>query len=478
MKRARSPRSGASAAFPDLALARGIRRVHFVGIGGSGMNGIAEILVRMGFRVTGSDLRVNPAVERLAALGCTVFEGHRAENAAGADVVVVSSAVPPDNPELHQARADRVPVIPRAEMLGELMRMKYAVGVAGAHGKTTTTAMAALLLHHAGMDPTVVIGGRLSHFDANARLGLGPCMVAEADESDGSFLKLFPTVAVVTNIDAEHLGHYGNMGNLCRAFVDYVNRVPFYGGAVLGIDNGLVRAMVPVINRRYVTFGFAGDARVRGENYRAGEEGSRFRVYRGKEALGEVSLAIPGRHNAQNALAVVAVGLELEIPMRTIGEALALFRGADRRFQTRGVARGVRVVDDYGHHPTEIRATLEAARGIARGRVIAVFQPHRYSRVHALWDDFCAAFGDADAVWCTEIYPAGEDPIPGVTGEALAVGTRCRDGKAGFCPSFGALARRIAREAAPGDLVITFGAGNIHQVCGEILSQLSAGVEK
>jgi UDP-N-acetylmuramate--alanine ligase len=450
------------------------KRIHLVGIGGIGMSGIAEVLLNLGFEVSGSDLRATAVTERLASLGGRIFQGHNAGQVAGADVVVVSSAVLPDNPEVAQARGLQVPVIPRAEMLGELMRLKYALAVAGSHGKTTATSMIAVVLHHAGLDPTVVIGGRLNIFGSNARLGQGDYLVAEADESDGSFLKLFPSLAVITNIDAEHMSHFQTMENLDRAFVEFANRVPFYGAAVLCLDDPRVRNILPAVERRQITYGFDPAADVRAGEPVPDGEGSRFEVYARGQALGPFRLHVPGRYNVQNALAAVAAGLDLGLPPDVIREGLALFRGVDRRFQTKGVCRGVRVVDDYAHHPTEIRATLAAARSVTRGRVIALFQPHRYTRVRDLWREFAAAFAGADVLFCTPIYPAGEAPLPGVTSEALLADIRLHGPReARYAADFPELARQVAGLAAPGDLVITFGAGNIYQA-GELLLQLLA----
>ena len=473
------PLSQNTGLFPTMAFQRGMRRVHFVGIGGSGMSGIAEVLSAMGFEVSGSDTRSTPVTERLARLGCQVFEGHSAGNVQDADVVVVSSAVPASNPEVFHAKTRHIPVIPRAEMLGELMRMKFSVGVAGAHGKTTTTSMIAMILQRAGLDPTVIIGGRLSHFDANARLGSGTILVAEADESDGSFLKLFPAVAVVTNLDAEHLNYYGCMECIHLAFLDYVNRVPFYGTAILCLDDPYLRAMLPEIGRRVVTYGFCEDACFRASNLQADGVRMSFVVARKGAPLGRFELSIPGRHNVLNALAAIAVAVEFSAPLEVIGETLAQFHGADRRFQLRGEVGGVRVVDDYGHHPTEIKATLDAARGVTGGRVIAIFQPHRYSRVRDLWAEFSGAFEQADMVHCLPVYPAGEQPIPGVDGETLAVAVAAASGTpCVFQADFAALAEIIAADARPGDLVITFGAGNVSQVCALVLAALPGEGER
>lgn len=455
------------------ALYRRARRVHFVGVGGIGMSGIAEVLLNLGFEVSGSDLRDTEITRRLARLGARVAAGHAAGHLDGADVVVVSTAIGPDNPEVRRARELRIPVIPRAEMLGELMRMKFAVAVTGTHGKTSTTSMIAVLLHHAGVDPTAVVGGRLNIFDSSARLGQSEFLVAEADESDGSFLQLFPTVAVVTNIEPEHMEHFGTLDRLLDAFTAFVHRLPFYGTAILCLDDPNVRVILPRLDRRIRSYGFRPDADIRAEKIAIEPAGSRFDVVQQGASLGTFRLAVPGRHNVQNALAAVAVGLELGLAPDAIRAALAEFQGVDRRFQLRGTRRGVRVVDDYGHHPTEIRVTLEAARATGPRRLIAVFQPHRYSRVAALGGEFATAFGGADAVFATAIYPAGEAPLPGVSGRALADAIR-----AGGHPDvryeedFHRLAGAVAELAAAGDLVVVFGAGNINQVSPLILEAL------
>lgn len=450
-----------------------IRRVHFVGIGGIGMSGIAEVLANLGFDVSGSDLRATPVTQRLTSLGCRVGTGHSADQVEGADVVVVSSAIDVTNPEVRRARELGVPVIPRAEMLAELMRMKFSTAVAGSHGKTTTTSMVSILQHHAGLDPTVIIGGRLNIFGSNARLGSGEYLVAEADESDGSFLHLFPSLAIVTNIDAEHMGHYGTLENLRHAFIDFVNRVPFYGAAILCLDDPNVQTILPSVDRRVLTYGFT-----RSADLRAGEpvpegEGSRFEAWFRGDPLGTFRLHVPGRHNVLNALATVATGLELGIGVPVIASALEEYRGVDRRFQTRGTARGVRVVDDYGHHPTEIRATLQAARSIAQGRVMALFQPHRFTRLRDHWDDFATSFYDADTVLVTDVYTAGEEPLDGISGETITEAIRSHGHRhVTFVGGLEALAAAAAREAREGDLVIAFGAGSITQACPLILQHL------
>ncbi|HEY3354761.1 MAG TPA: UDP-N-acetylmuramate--L-alanine ligase [Polyangia bacterium] len=450
-------------------------RIHFVGIGGIGMSGIAEVLLNLGYAVSGSDLRDNDSTRRLAALGGRIAVGHRAENVGEADVVVTSSAVRPQNPEVEAARARQIPVIPRAEMLAELMRMKYGVAVAGSHGKTTTTSLIATVMSAAGMDPTAVIGGKLPQLGSNARLGQGEYLVAEADESDGSFMKLTPTVAVVTNIDPEHLDHYGDLATLTRTFVDFVNKIPFYGLAVLCLDHPQVQAILPAVEKRHVTYGTALQADYRACDVRPNGLETRFRaLVRGAE-VGEVCIAMPGAHNVLNALATLAVADFLEIPFAVTRAALASFAGVQRRFTIRGEAGGVVVVDDYGHHPEEIKATLAAARGAFPGRrIVAVFQPHRYSRAAALKAEFATAFYQADRVLCGDVYAAGEDPIAGVTGRALADLIRAHGHKAvAYGGPVATLTNQLAGEVAAGDVVITLGAGDVWQVGAELLKRLA-----
>jgi len=455
------------------------RHIHFVGIGGIGMSGLAELLANLGYVVSGSDLRASAITARLETLGVRVFTGHRAEQVGGADVVVVSSAIRPDNPEVVEAARRRIPVIPRAEMLAELMRLRYGVAVAGSHGKTTTTSMIALMLERGGLDPTAVIGGRLSAFGSNARLGRGDVMVAEADESDGSFLRLSPAIAVVTNIDREHVDHYGTFDRLCEAFVDFANRVPFHGAVVACADDPVVARLLPRVTRRVVTYGLAApEAAVRGVAAEVTAAGSSCRVEQAEAAgggrrLGEIRLTVPGRHNLANALAAVAVGLELGLDFATIAGALAEFPGAERRFQTIGEAAGVRVVDDYGHHPTEIAAVLDAARlGPAR-RLLVVFQPHRYTRTAALLPEFGRALAAADEVVLAPVYPAGEEPLPGVTAEAVADAVRAaRSIPVHVVAALDEVVPCVAGIAREGDLVITLGAGSIGTVAPRILEAL------
>jgi UDP-N-acetylmuramate--alanine ligase len=448
------------------------QRIHFIGVGGSGMSGIAEVLITMGYQVTGSDLKPGDVTDRLVRLGGRVFPGHHPSNVAGAQVVVFSSAVKPDNPELVAARAAGIPVIGRAEMLAELMRMKYGVAVGGSHGKTTTTSMVAAVLARAGLDPTIVVGGRLHALGTNARLGHGQFLVAEADESDGSFLRLNPAVTVVTNIDREHLDHYAGIEEVRQAFIYFANRVPFYGVAVLCIDDPQVREILPQVTKRTLLYGTREEAEVRATNVELVPHGSRFTVRSTGRDLGSIELQLPGAHNVLNALAAVAVGLELEVAFEQIAEALAGFRGVSRRFETRGTVGEVRVVDDYGHHPTEIAATLAAARGLG-GRTLVLFQPHRYSRTAALREEFGSCFDLADHVWVLDIYAAGEAPIPGVTSHSLVESAAAHGaGHVEYAPDPSAAAAAIAAEARPGDTVLTLGAGDVWRLGDEILGRL------
>ena len=456
------------------------RHIHFVGIGGIGMSGIAELLANLGYQVSGSDAKLSAVTARLASLGVEVREGHAAQHVGQADVVVVSSAIRPLNPEVIEARRRHVPVIPRAEMLAELMRLRFGIAVAGAHGKTSTTSMIAHVLERVGLDPTVVIGGKLSTFGSNAKLGRGDVMVVEADESDGSFLRLSPAIAVVTNVDREHLDHYGDFEKVRAAFVEFANKVPFYGSTVACTDNLPLRELVPHFTRRVITYGIdSADADLFGEDVRFEDGRSRCRVLRrvqGRprpEVLGELSLGVPGRHNVQNAIAAIAVAVELEIePSRAIA-ALADFRGADRRFQVLGVEGGVTVVDDYGHHPTEITAVLEAARTVGPRRVVVAFQPHRYTRTQSLCAEFGIALAGADEVVLTDIYAASEEPIPGVTIETVAESVMAHTrAPVHVVGDLAEVAPRLAALARDGDLVITLGAGSIGTVGPRVLQAL------
>ena len=455
------------------------RHIHFVGIGGIGMSGIAELLLNLGYRVSGSDLRESDITRRLQDLGGDVRIGHDAANVRDADVVVLSSAVSESNPEVAAARKlDRVPVIRRAEMLAELMRLKYSVLVAGAHGKTTTTSMVSTVLARGGMDPTVVIGGRLNAWGTNAKLGSGDFVVAEADESDGTFLYLTPTIAVVTNIDEEHLDFYRDLDHIRQTFKEFINRVPFYGRVVLCIEDANVRSLLPLEGKRFYTYGFSPDADFQAKDIRMDGFTTTYRAFfRGKE-LGEMEIRIPGRHNVLNSLAAVAVGHELELQWPDIRAGLRDMTGVQRRFQVKGEAGGVLVLDDYGHHPTEIRAVLETLSSCYPDRRrIVVFQPHRYSRTQALMKEFADCFGNSrDKLFVTEIYAASETPLPGIDGERLvreilATGR----GDVHFCSSPAALSAQLRTVVLPGDVVVTLGAGNIYRVGEMLLDDLNGG---
>lgn len=449
-------------------------RVHFVGIGGVGMSGIAEVLLNLGYHITGSDLRENEATRRLRALGAEVHIGHDAANLAhDLSVVVISTAVKFSNPEVLAARERLIPVIPRAEMLAELMRMKYGIAVAGSHGKTTTTSMIAEVLSRAGMDPTMVIGGRVRSLGSSAKMGKGDILVAEADESDGTFLMLSPAIAVVTNIDREHLDFYGTTEELTEAFVEFINKVPFYGVAVLCLDHPRVRGLLPKARKRCVTYGFSPDADFSAEHLSFDRMNVAFSVRRGQKPLGEVDLRLPGRHSVANALAAVAVAHELGIDFALVAEALGAFAGIHRRSEVKGEVGGVMVMDDYGHHPVEIDVTL---KGIAEGwgrPLTVVFQPHRYSRTRDLLDDFITAFDRADRLILTEIYGAGEEPIEGVSGAQLYQAIQRRGHMdVEFVPRAAEIPARVCAQAAPGDIVITLGAGDIYKVGEDLLELL------
>ena len=449
------------------------QHAHFVGIGGIGMSGIAEILLNLGMKVSGSDLRRGPVTDRLAQLGATIYEGHEAAHVVGATVVVASSAVSSSNPEVREAQARKIPVIQRAEMLAELMRLKYGIAIAGMHGKTTTTSMVASVLGAGGLDPTVVVGGRVDALGSNARLGTTQYLVAEADESDRSFLKLSPILAVVTNLDREHMDCYRDMADVEHAFLAFMDKVPFYGAVTACIDNPQLAAILPSVRRRVFTYGVSTGAAYRLE-FLGTVPGSysRFLVSTSKGPLGPFELHVPGRHNVLNATAAVAIAHQLEVSPEKIAEGLNHFRGVDRRFQQRGQARGVTVVDDYGHHPTEIRATLAAARECDYRRILVVFQPHRYSRTHDLIEEFGGAFQDAETVIVLPIYAASEDPIPGVTAESLA--SRIKGPRVQYVPDFAAAVAAVAAEAREGDLILTLGAGSVSQLAPQILAALGA----
>ncbi len=457
---------------------RKIQHIHLVGIGGSGMSGIAEVLLTLGYKVTGSDLNYSETVKRLEELGGRIFIGHDAANVGDAQVVVISSAVAPTNPEVAAARAKVIPVIPRAEMLAELMRLKYGIAIAGAHGKTTTTSMVAAVLAQAGLDPTVVIGGKVNALGSHARLGRGDLLVAEADESDGSFLKLSPSVVAVTNIDKEHLEHYGTMERLEGSFLEFVNRVPFYGLAVLCADDERIRSLLPLVVKRYQTYGLqerpGGPAPdFRASDITANQWESEFRAYNRDKNLGPFRISIPGIHNVSNALVAIAIGIELDVPVDLIRKGLASFAGVERRFQLRGEKGGVMVVDDYGHHPSEIKATLAAAKQGWKRRLVVLFQPHRYTRTRDLMEEFARAFGQSDLLFVTDIYPAGEAAIPGITGEKLAAAIRAAGHPAvRWVERKEQLIEQVRAEVQPGDLVITLGAGDIWKAGPGLLERL------
>lgn len=455
---------------------RRFQHIHFVGIGGIGMSGIAEVLANLGFRVSGSDQKKSDVTAHLEELGVEVTEGHAPENVGDAHVVVRSTAVRDDNPEIIEARRRSIPVIPRAEMLAELMRMKpHTVAVAGSHGKTTTTSMVATVLGTAELDPTFVVGGIVRTYRANARLGRSDLMVVEADESDRSFLMLTPTIAVVTNIDREHMDYYHDMEDVRRCFSDFVNKVPFYGAAVLCLDDPHVQAVIPKVERRRVTYGMSAQADISAHEITFDQSfGSSFTVWRGIEVLGPVALRVPGKHNVYNSLAAIAVGLELDVPFEKIAQALGEFSGADRRFQFKGEEGGVTVVDDYGHHPTEIKATLSAARiGAPHRRIVVLFQPHRYTRTNDLMDEFASAFNNADVLLVTDIYAASEVPIEGVNAEVLTGRIKSYGHKdAEYIGALDNAAQVLRDNVREGDLVITLGAGSVHRAGDQLLTLL------
>lgn len=452
---------------------RRIQHVHFVGIGGIGMSGIAEVLVNLGFRVSGSDLKHSSVTDRLQQLGVEFNEGHSAENIGHAHVVVRSTAVRDDNPEIVEAQRRSIPVIPRAEMLAELMRLKpHTVAVAGSHGKTTTTSMVATVLGHAGLDPTIVVGGVVGALGSNAHLGTSDLMVVEADESDRTFLMLTPTIAVVTNIDREHMDYYHDMDDVRTCFTSFVNKVPFYGTSVLCLDDPNVQAIIPHIERRRITYGLSAQADVSAHGVRHDREfGSTFTVWRGTDPVGEVTLHVPGMHNVYNSLAAIAVGLELEVPFEKIVEALSNFTGAHRRFQAKGEVDGILVIDDYGHHPTEIRATLAAAKiGSGGRRTLVLFQPHRYTRTHDLMEEFARSFNNADTLLITDIYAASEEPITGVSAEALTEAIKRYGHKdAHYIGGLEHAAEVVREHTQSGDMIITLGAGTVNRAGDQIL---------
>jgi UDP-N-acetylmuramate--alanine ligase len=450
-----------------------VKDVHFVGVGGVGMSGIAEILLALGFRVSGSDLKASVTTERLQGLGARIFVGHDEHHLDKADVVVFSSAVDPENPEVKAAVRRMIPVIPRAEMLAELMRMHTSIAVAGMHGKTTTTSMIAWILSQAGLDPTVVIGGKLDHLGGGARLGEGDLLVAEADESDKSFLKLYPAVAIVTNMDMEHLDCYKGMDEIRGAFLEFINKLPFYGFAVVCLDDPELRMIIPEIRKRFITYGFSPQAMFHGRKLSFEGGLSCCEVYKDKQLLGELRLNMPGTHNLQNALGAVAVSDVFDVPFEAAQKALSTFPGVQRRFTLRGEAAGVTVIDDYGHHPAEIRAVIQAARQIAPSRIAILFQPHRYSRTKALFDDFTTCFHDSDLLYVTDIYAASEKPVEGVSGKALAEAIYKRGHKTvKYLGDRGQLVSEVVEDLKEGDMLITLGAGDVTHLGPAILAAL------
>lgn len=450
------------------------QHLHFVGIGGIGMSGIAEVLLNLGYQISGSDLKLSPTTDRLSSLGARIYEGHAAENVTGAKAIVVSSAVVPSNLEVQEARRLLIPIIPRGELLAELMRLKYGIAIAGSHGKTTTTSMTATVLNTAGLDPTVVVGGKAASMGgSNARVGQSDFLVVESDESDGSFLKLSPILAVVTNIDREHLDHYASITEIRAAFLDFIQKVPFYGAAILCLDDENVQQLLPSVNRRVISYGRSPQANLQITDVNCGAFESHFSVRARGHNLGAFHLRVPGPHNVLNATAAIAVGLELDVKLESIREAIASYTGVDRRFQMRGQARGVTVIDDYGHHPTEIRATLAAAQLCKFRRVHAIFQPHRYTRTQFLMDEFAKSFNQADAVYVLDIYAASEQPIEGVTGQSLAermreFGHRCVQ----YSGTIPAAVDAVLENARDQDVVMTLGAGNVWQAGDRLLEKL------
>ena len=448
------------------------KKMHFIGIGGIGMSGIAEILINLGYEVSGSDLKESVQTSRLTSLGATVYRGHAASNIRDFSVVVTSSAISPDNPELIEASKRKIPVIHRSEMLAELVRLKHGIGVAGTHGKTTTSSMLAYVLYHGGINPTAVIGGQVLNFASNARVGQGEYMVFEADESDGSFLNLLPSIAIVTNIDADHLDYYKYFEGLKDAFLTYINNIPFYGYSVLCIDDVTVREIIPRVERPHFTYGLSDDADIRASGIRRKNGKMVFTCHNNGTSLGEFEISLFGRHNALNALSVIAVALDLGIDVKTIKEGLAEFQGVGRRCERLGEVNNILVIDDYGHHPTEIRATLEAVSTLDR-RIIVVFQPHRYTRTQLLWDEFGQSFSRADHVFLTDIYSAGEPPLEGVSSGLIIDAIQKHDGRrAGLIDRFEDIPKRVLSVVQPGDVIVTLGAGDIYKAGNAILEEL------
>lgn len=442
-----------------------VKRIHFVGIGGIGMSGIAEVLLNLGYIVTGSDISPSDITQRLAALGATVFIGHDASHLGNVDVAVTSTAVKANNPEVMEAHRRNIPVIPRAEMLAELLKMKFSIAVSGSHGKTTTTSMVSTVLAHGGLDPTMVIGGKLASIESNAKMGNGAVIVAEADESDGSFLKLSPSLAVITNIDLEHLDYYRNIEEIREAFLQFANIVPFYGSTIMCLDSDNVKVIIPDIKRKIITYGLTPPADYRAADIHFSGASSTFSLYYKEKICGTVKLSVPGRFNVYNALAAIAVARELDMEFPIIFEGLQRFLGVHRRLEVKGKIHGVTVVDDYGHHPTEVKETLAAAKNVWKDRVIVVFQPHRYTRTKALFDDFLSSFDDADVLIVTDIYAASEDPIEGINAQTLCEEIRRRGHRdVTYLSDFGDIENHLLSIAKPTDVIITQGAGNVWKI--------------
>jgi len=457
---------------------RKLQHIHMVGIGGTGMCGIAEVLLNLGYQVSGSDLQENEATARLARLGARIFVGHAAENVIGADVVVISSAVREDNVEVVKAKALKIPVIPRAEMLAELMRMKYGIAVAGAHGKTTTTSMTAMVLEAGGYDPTIIVGGRLNTIGSNAKLGEGDFIVAEADESDRSFLMLSPFIAVLTNIDEEHLDQYRHLEEIKKTFINFANKVPFYCPVILCLDDPNLQSIIPFIERKIITYGFSTQADIRAEDFSFEEFSSTSTIFAFGKKLGRLKLNVPGKHNILNAMAATAVGLDLDISPRTILKALEDYTGTGRRFELKSTVHDILIIEDYAHHPTEIRATLEAARTGWKRRLVAVFQPHRYTRLAHLLHQFATSFNQADVLIVTEIYSAGEEPIPGINGQALYEEIRQFGHKnVIYEPVLKNIPEKLTKILEPGDMLLVLGAGNVNRIIPDIIHLLERGKE-
>ena len=456
-----------------------IRKIHFIGIGGIGMSGIAEVLLNLGYYISGSDLRASDITQRLGAMGAEIYLGHAAGNLRDVDVVVTSSAVKSDNPEVAEALRRLIPVIPRAEMLAELMRMKYGIAVAGTHGKTTTTSMVATVLCHGDLDPTAVIGGRLDAFGSNAKLGQGKFLVAEADESDGSFLKLSPTIAIVTNIDADHLDYYRDLDEIKETFVEFINKIPFYGRAILCLDDKNIQSIIPQVRKRFTTYGFSAQADFQASEVEHHALQTSFAVDYCGQRLGRISFQMPGDHNVLNALAATAAAMELGLNFETVADGFKNFGGVQRRFQIKDEVAGVMIVDDYGHHPAEIKATLNAARKGWERRIITIFQPHRYSRTAALFDDFTTAFYETDQLIVMDIYAAGEEPIAGISAESLSAQISGHGHKGvHYFAERDKVIEYLLANAQAGDIVITMGAGNVWQIGEEFAKRLHDRTQK